>query len=217
MRMISFLKFKKIENSPQGFTLLEMLLAIFIFSVMAVAIAGIYVSFSHLQQRSRAQEQIVNDTNYVLEVMAKEFRTGKIFDYTPQDTCNTLIQSTNPDECIILVRDDGQLVVFTIYGASRDFYMLLPSCDIDYTNCVWNDDFKKQTVLISGNLNNLKIPVGGFKFIISPGGDPLVEGSTYNSQPMVTLMLKTESDSDSSIKQVSNTLQTTISARLYQR
>ena len=74
----SFLKFNATKRSSAraGFTLLEMIISIGIFSVLVVASIGIMLNISNAQLKA-ANVQITQDNiRFALELMTKEIRTG---------------------------------------------------------------------------------------------------------------------------------------------
>lgn len=205
------------EKDQKGFTFLEMIIAIFVFSLLATAVAGIYVAFSNLQRRSQAYQQILNDSHFAIELMAREFRTGTIYDYTPEDSCASLLSVDNPSECILIIREDGQLIAFTVL-ADRALYLITPNCEPGYVNCTWSPETDTYTVLLGEDLNSIQIAESeGLRFRIYPDSDPFEESSGINRQPMVTLRLETEYVGNQEIEDVGQALQTTVSARIYQR
>lgn len=208
-------------SDKQGFTLLEMLIAIAIFSIMVLAITGMYVSFTRLQARAKAYERLQNDTNYALEFMAREFRAGTIFDYTPNDSCNPaiILGLTNPTECIALQREDGKLEAFTVYseGTNRALYFITPTCNEGNTSCTWGNNPQNYSILLSASLDNIVVEPNGLRFNISPTTDPFSDAATANRQPMITIQLKTRYVGNTSLTSVAQTVQTTISTRIYKR
>lgn len=210
-----------ILSNRQGFTLLEMLIAITIFSIMVGAVAGIYVSFTKLQARAKAYERLQNDTNYALEFMAREFRAGTVFDYTPNDSCdpNLIIGLSNPTECIALQREDGTLELFTIYTENgiRALYFITPTINVLTGKYEWATDPKKFSILLAASLDSIVVEPNGFQFKISPTSDPFVDGSSENRQPMITIQLKTKYVGGRTLEMVTQTAQTTISTRVYKR
>lgn len=61
-----------------GFTLIETMAVIFIFSLLAVLMSGVFVSFLDLQRRAFNIQQAEENASFLLESMAKEIRVGQI-------------------------------------------------------------------------------------------------------------------------------------------
>ncbi|PWB38545.1 MAG: hypothetical protein C3F02_03410 [Parcubacteria group bacterium] len=209
------LKIKKHYNRQVGFTFLEMLISVFLLALMTVAVSGVYVSFTSLQARARSYERLLNDSYYAIELMAREFRTTAIFDYTPSDTCTSLFSAPIPDACIIFINDQDKLEAFLIKNDS--LYFVTPTCKTDFSSCTWwEDNPQNYTVLLSPSLNGIKVT--NLRFKIFPTSDPFASDSDNNNQqPRVTMSLQTRYPSQNIMQDVFQYLQTTVSARIYRR
>src|SRR3989339_715055 len=60
-----------------GFTLIEMIVAMAIFGVLAVSITGIFISVIKSQRLALAQNSIQESGRYILESMTKEIRMSQ--------------------------------------------------------------------------------------------------------------------------------------------
>ena len=69
-----------------GFSLLEMLVAIGIFSIIMLVAIGIMINVVAIQHKSVALQQIQDNARFSLELMTKEMRTGH--DFTLTTICN---------------------------------------------------------------------------------------------------------------------------------
>jgi prepilin-type N-terminal cleavage/methylation domain-containing protein len=67
----------KVNKSLTGFTLVEMLVAITIFSVTTGVISGIYVSGINQQRRALVSQTILDQTSFALEYMSRALRMAK--------------------------------------------------------------------------------------------------------------------------------------------
>ncbi|MBU1202890.1 prepilin-type N-terminal cleavage/methylation domain-containing protein [Patescibacteria group bacterium] len=217
--------FKKIKSQNSGFTLLELLISVSVFSLLVLVIAMIYASFNNSQLHTRASQQLLNNSQYALEVMAREIRKDKIVNFNITDVwCDTMLSNGLGlfSDCIFLEREDGQTVVFALYKVDTlnptvlNLRYILLDCDDDYTSCdtSWSSTNNNSAVFLSGKLNNVN--VSALDFIINPSTDPYIAGGE-DLQPKVTIRLETEFYSTVPNEQVSQTLQTTISSRIYAR
>ena len=197
-------------NGRAGFTLLELLIAISIFSILVVVVAGIYVAFSRAQAEVRASQRLLNDSQYAIEVMAREIRNNLIFDFDPTPTDCERFLGTGYVNCLILQREDQSLVAFTTKDSIL-YHIILPCTDYN-SLCSWNTQ-NSYTYLLAPTLN--QVEVTDLQFYIQPPVDPYQGLSDI--QPRVTIKLKTKYSSFKTIEQVSHTLQTTISSRIYRR
>lgn len=73
-------KNKILTNKHKGFTLVEVMVAMFIFVLMMVAITEIFVSFIRLNRHTRAVQQDLEDAEYAMNIIAKTLRTSSIVD-----------------------------------------------------------------------------------------------------------------------------------------
>ena len=71
-----------------GFTLIEALVTAALFSMMITVISGVFISALNLQRRAFNLQQVEENTNFLLESMAKEIRVSAIDD--PDTNCPTL-------------------------------------------------------------------------------------------------------------------------------
>lgn len=77
----------------QGFTLLEMLIALAIFTVAVFIVLTALFSIVNVQRKILAQQSAQDNLRYAFESMTKEIRTGKRFH------CGTALPLTNPVNC----------------------------------------------------------------------------------------------------------------------
>ncbi|PIT90315.1 MAG: hypothetical protein COU22_02845, partial [Candidatus Komeilibacteria bacterium CG10_big_fil_rev_8_21_14_0_10_41_13] len=74
--------FKKVKKQS-GFTLIEVVVALGIFSIATTYAIGIFVQSNQVQRRTANVQRVLSDARYVLEVMAREVRMGEIdYDYS---------------------------------------------------------------------------------------------------------------------------------------
>lgn len=205
-----------------GFTLLEILLAISIFMILSTAVLGIYVAFSKMQTRTLVAQQVINDSQFALEVMAREIRNGEILLFNPStDDCNDIMSPSKRayEKCIILKRDDGSLISFGNDPLTNSLFYQVPDCNSDYSICQeTKNDPQASLALLQPILNN--VSVDQIDFIAVPSSDPFAEGATENIQPRITIRMKVYYDSFFSGVQVDNisyTFQTTVATRIYKR
>lgn len=217
------MKEKFIQNNNEGFTLIEILISLSIFSLLVFAVSVIYVAFNNSQIRTSASQQLLNDSQYAMELMAREIRKSSIVNYSPTSVwCNNLIAPSGKilDDCIILEREDGQSFAFTslkdaVSSPYTDLYYILLDCNDDYSFCEsWKNNHQSNDSLLNVALNNINLDA--LDFVISPASDPFVSGGS-NQQPKVTIKMATSYASGNNIENVSHTFQTTVSSRVYRR
>lgn len=73
-------------KANKGFTLLELIVAIGVFSTVISASTGIFISTLTAQRKAIALQNIQDNIRFAAESMAKEIRTGKNFSANPEGT-----------------------------------------------------------------------------------------------------------------------------------
>ena len=65
-------------KNNKGFTLVELIVAVSVFSLLSIVMGGIYLSFTKSQTRTKASQSLLNDSQYVLEILSKDFKSNEI-------------------------------------------------------------------------------------------------------------------------------------------
>lgn len=205
-----------------GFTLVEILIAMGIFMMAVLLISGIYVAFSKSQARAKAAQTLLNNSQYTLEIMAREIKNSEIFDYNPNNSggscglvsCCDYYIGSDYESCILLKKESGQLFAFVAdLGTENKLYYVVPP-GTSYVADPWEDDAQASTQLLGPVLNDVSLD--SLDFVLSPSTDPF-SNSGPNVQPKITISMATTYYSDQEISQVSYNLQTTVSSRIYKR
>jgi prepilin-type N-terminal cleavage/methylation domain-containing protein len=68
-----------------GFTLLEMIVSLGIFTIVAVIAVGSLVRITSLNRQAQSMQAAMNNTNYILESISREMRFSKKFHCVPND------------------------------------------------------------------------------------------------------------------------------------
>jgi len=215
-----------IIKNKKGFSLVEMLISISIFGLLVLAVLGIYLSFNNTQIRTTAAQQLLNDSQYAIELMTKEIRNSSIAIYDPFPLlCDSIISDSASGyfgQCIILEREGGQIFAFTSYDSDPidttnpvELLYVLLSCPTGYASCDPIDvNSGSVTALLADSLNNINLD--NLLFTITPNADPFTT-SGPNKQPKVTIKMTTSYVSGNQSENVNNTIQTTVSSRVYKR
>ncbi len=98
--------------TSSGFTLLETVVALGIFSVFIVVITSIFSHFSYSQKRDIAEQNLQEDARLALEIMNREIRTGYGSTYrNPNDDRSMLSFVNQTGQCVfyaLLTTTDGR-------------------------------------------------------------------------------------------------------------
>jgi len=207
---------KKIINNQKGLTLIELIVAVFIFSLLSTVIAGIYVSFSNAQARTKVSQSLLNDAQFALEGIAREIRNSRVVYAQGTYNCSEIVLDVGPppviaNSCIYLQKEDGSYVGF---GGSTAADLLAYMIRDSETGGWSIHDF----VFWGAYQQNIKLD--DIQFIIHPnvdgGNQPFIEGG-INQHPLVTIKLTVSTNATKDIEQITYNLQTTVSPRFYGR
>ena len=190
-----------------GFTIMETVLVMAIFSIATTYAVGIFVKSNTVQKRTANVQQLTADARFVVEVMAREVRMGKIdYDYT-----GYVLPLDGPQTVLAIKDQDNQPVRFRRFAAAED-RQAVQVCTGDDVFCSLDANWTDITP------NNLT--VNRLNFYIAPAQDPFSwQLPDYYSdlQPLVTIILETESLASAELEQHLSYFQTTVSSRSYQR
>ncbi len=67
------------KQFKSGFTLLEMIVSMGIFTIVAVIAVGSLVRITSLNRQAQSMQAAINNINYILESMSREMRVGSAF------------------------------------------------------------------------------------------------------------------------------------------
>jgi prepilin-type N-terminal cleavage/methylation domain-containing protein len=194
-----------IDMNKKGFTLIEMMVVLAIFSIATVVIIDIFMTASRAQRRTLAIQKIQSDARYSMEAVAREIRMDSI-DY---DWSGYVGGITTPEDALALRDADGNSIIFKNDSEN---------CPAGTTNCL--------AVSLNGGLDWASITSKGInvedlKFYIDPLFDPFKMKADYtyasDQQPRVTIVLVTKGVGGRPDEQKTVYLQTTVSNRIYRR
>lgn len=184
---------KKFTFTPKflvrGFTVIEMVVAIAVFSFALVAICGIFLSITKAQRKNSIDQKVQFEASYALETITQALRRYSI-DYSGP--------INNPVSSLVLVRQDKESITFLKGGDNR---------------------LKMQIgTAAAENILSDQVKVNDLKFWITPVADPFILGGP-NEQPRVTIVLNLSQSKNTTKpeEQASIRVQTTITQRVYKR
>lgn len=151
---------EEIKNFGNGFTVIELLVSIFLFSVMATITAGIFVKALEIERRSFSAQVIQENALVVFELMAKEIRVGNIVG--PDSACASnilniiILDSSNNPVNVTYQLNSSSGIVERIYGGNIYF---TSTDDVVFNNlkfCIFNSglDDKSARVTILASISN---------------------------------------------------------------
>jgi prepilin-type N-terminal cleavage/methylation domain-containing protein len=89
------------KNTEKGFTLIEMLVSVGLFSIVLLVVMGSILTIVDVNRKSQSLTVVMNDLNFVLEAMTRTIKTGEL------DSLDS--RSYNP---IGIVDQDGRIVQY---------------------------------------------------------------------------------------------------------
>lgn len=120
--------FRWIGEDKRGFTLLELLISVFIFSLVMVIVTSLFTRIVAFNKRSRSIQQNMEDVRFAMELMAKTVRTSSVV------SCNNFNHPIcNAQESSIEVYDYSQNKCIRFYLKSKRIRM--DSAATDRANC----------------------------------------------------------------------------------
>ena len=187
------------SSKQKGFTLVEMIVSLAIFTIVALVAVGALVKVMDANKKSISLKTSINNLNFALESMTREMRVGRNY------TCYGVLPSTlDKNDC-----DTRSGTWYLAFNSSKDG--LGGSCKLIYIYKYDNNTiYKAEQTSCSENIASLV-----FYPLISP--DIIISNyilKTDNSyQPRVFLYIKGSSGVKEKYK-TEFSLQTTISQRL---
>jgi prepilin-type N-terminal cleavage/methylation domain-containing protein len=195
----------------RGFTLMEMLVALGLFSMVLAAATDIYLMAGRTQRKAFSMERLAADARFALEAVVREARTGEI-DYGYYDARGTALGGAVTE--LALVSPDGTALRFFESGEGTARY------------CVDEASAPCLLVAVDGGTPAAVTPrgvqVASLAFYVRPIADPFTWSSApgdYGSddQPRVTAVLYLRSAAERLGEDSAVYLQTTVTSRLYRR
>lgn len=183
--------------NQKGFTLVEVLVAMSIFSILTVVVSGIFVNVSNLHRQTANLQRLQNDGRYMIEKIAREIRSREV-DYP----------LSNPRTCLLFKPDELGNILMVQYIADGKIGYSLDQLE---KNC----DAEPASWAV---LNATDVEVKNLQFVVSPlSEDQWNQQPEDNVQPRVTVLLTIANRDVVDKHRQEVTLQTTISSKLYKR
>ena len=202
LKINKIFNFFKSKNKSKGFTLVEMLVAISVFSVLLLVVTNIFILTSKAHKNIILKQKIANDISLALSLLSEKIRVGDIYYQYPF----YLNGIQNPTEILALKDKDERIIIF------RQSSELCPA--IDSSPCL---QFSSDQGDNWNNITSQGIRVKNLNFYIDPPFSPFAqsEDNFYKRQPKVTIVLELENATNNKNYKNSTAIQTTITTRTY--
>ncbi len=206
-----------------GFSLVEMLIAVSVFAVIATIASSMFSTFANNQKRTQSSQVLLNNAQYALEIISRELKNNEIISF---DTLACSSIDARYTKCLLFVRENGETAGFfydgTYNGGSDNTEIELDYAQLDcvrngnvYSACSFSSG-QSPVVLLSQSYN--KTQITDLDFVLTPATNPYFDDTgLVNQQPKVTINLVVKYFSTQPIEQASHHLQTTVSSRIYKR
>lgn len=228
-------------NNGAGFTLIEMIVVLGIFTTVVLITLALYLNITQTQKRIVSLQKIQEDVRYTMEAMAQSIRLSSINysfykdpnndgDYS--DAINLYPQSNSQPAILALIDQAGNDVFYGKSGYTLKFCSTNTTATCDYSNIAYWSDITPAEV----NIVNLE-------FLITPSADPFSSPTNLpsncsnlatpcpkgyqcqasackyfsdgkNFQPKVRIMLSTQGASAALKERASISVQTTVTSRI---
>jgi len=182
-------------NKNSGFSLIEILVTIGLFSLVMTISSAIFINVNNLEQQTSNMAKLQNEGRYMLEKMGKEIR-GRELDYEAMKA--EIDPATGETKTLIFKSDE--------YGET---YML----SFDQADSAIIITAKSGLGESRANLNSSEVAVDQFKFIITPVEAPDSDNPTVQSRVTIMMVIKNKNVPEKYRKTLA--LQTTISSKIY--
>lgn len=153
------LKCFNVKIKKGGFTLIEMMAAVMIFSLIIGAISGVFISSFRSQKSALSSQRLLNQTSYALEYMSRALRmsskqtadiptclsqSGLNYEITHSGSGLKFINHLEEDDCQEFFLQDGQLKQRKKIGQGEQIFDLTsPSLQItslNFGSSGWSQD-----------------------------------------------------------------------------
>ena len=184
----------KKEKKNKGFTLIEMLVSMTLFSFVVTIALGALFTILKVNEKTKVIKLVVNNLSIALEGMSREIRVG--YDYT----CNNI----NTDKCskFKFKTKDGCDSFYEFDNSQKTIYKKITKKPLGGGSCSEGDVTKVAIVGSDIDINELKFRTVG----LGPGG----------AQPRVLISLRGIVSRETLINDEVFNIQTTISQRKIQ-
>lgn len=112
-----------------GFTLIEILVATSVFSILAIIVGGIFMQSTSIQRKGAAAQKVQENALYIFETMAREIRVSKITSPRALECGAEELTMTHPVNGEITYELSGTSITRTAGGISSD----ISSSDVAFT------------------------------------------------------------------------------------
>jgi prepilin-type N-terminal cleavage/methylation domain-containing protein len=105
-------------HTTRGYTLLELIVAVGIFSLVMLAVSSAYLNLIRIDRETRATSDILNNLSFAMDSIAREIRTGQDYD------CNTAQAgyqncTATPGTSFSFTDSNGRSVTYSVTSSNQ--------------------------------------------------------------------------------------------------
>ena len=193
-----------IPKTYSGLTMIEMMMAMGIFTLMLVVILAIFAQSIKVQRRITQIQEELSDARFVVDTMARELRLGTL---KYDGTCAI---NSNIKNCLYYISADGTTGFFKKGENAQDCGVFSPPC------IIWSPDTNSNP---GTPITTKNITIKDLYFLVTPSQNPFIkkDDGTYDAdvQPTVTIHLSGEYTFATEVYPLE--FQTTVTTRQYLR
>jgi prepilin-type N-terminal cleavage/methylation domain-containing protein len=195
------------NNNELGFTLMEIVVGLAVFSIALISLTDIFLLSQRTQNKLVGETRIQADARFVMEVLAREIRMNTI-NYEAVDSGDLADPLILP---YLPLKDlEGNTLMFIATSSDSGI------CEAGATNCL----AVKRNNSAWASITPRGVNVISAKFYIYPATDPFSTADNNfgpASQPRVTIVMTSENINTRAGENNTQYLQTTVSSRVYKR
>jgi len=174
-------------KTNQGFTLIEMMVALSLFSVVVTVAFGALMTLIDSNKKAQAIETLMTNINFVIDDISRNARVGSNFHCATNPAAPGTITTTNDCGTSSLLNDPGHLLAFEPFSGNK----ISSSDQYIYWFDTATNSIKKSTngTLAGGtSITSPSIKIETFDLYVLGSSSASATGDT--KQPRITLLVK---------------------------
>lgn len=119
-------------RKKSGFTLVEMMVAVSIFVIVALIISGAYITLANIFRKVQTNRAVIDNINFAMDTMTLQIREGQ--NYFFEDSCgSTCFESITFDELVVIAgqQQPARRIKYTRRDLGEDNQRIV-QCTADY-------------------------------------------------------------------------------------
>lgn len=185
-------------NNEKGISLIELVTAVAIFSLVMITVSGTFINAMKAQKTIIAKQSVAGNARYVMEFIAKEIKMAEVdalnLDLTFNDGAgNKLNAGNSPSSIVSFISFSGDKIKYSLSGGKILRSNITTLSIADDNQPISSDEV---------SITDLKFTVNDWNLTDGPGA----------AAPLITILIKAKSVSEAA---ETIDLQTSVSPRTY--